>query len=132
MSLMSVTVETRELLAALDRLGERVERHIEAAAKVTAENIAREARARAARAWMSRSGRTVQGIGIEVARRGPGYVVYAENPEMPNLPVWLETGTARMRARPFFYASAALEEGAYVRRIQAAVQAAIDEGGLGS
>ena len=123
--LLTIDVDTRALLTALDTLGAVVERHVKAAAKVTAENIAREARARVAR----RTGKTASGIGIDVARHDTGWVVFAENENMPGLPGWLEFGTRRMIARPFFFASARLEEGPHDRRMREAIQAAIDEGG---
>lgn len=135
------TPETAALIAALDRLPDVMqERHTKPAAKVTADNIAREARARVRR----RTGRTAAGITVEESHDGQGYVVLpfneqfelaiisAGNDQQPeNLPIWLEFGTRFMTARPYFFASARLEEGAHDRRMRQAIQNAIDDVGLG-
>jgi HK97 gp10 family phage protein len=142
---MTITVDTTALLAALDALPDRVHAHLKAAAKITAENIAREARARVAR----RTGETAAHIRVEETHSGDGYIVWVA-PEvrvshhtMPSgrshtqkvtynaLAGWLEFGTRHMPARPFLFVSARLEEGAHDRRCREAVQAAIDETGLG-
>jgi hypothetical protein len=122
---LTIDVDNRSLLAALDRLGALAEKHVQAAAKETADRIAAEARARVAR----RTGTTAHGIGVDIARVGSGYVVFADRPDNPGLPGWLEFGTERMTARPFLFASARLEEAAHDRRIRQAVQDAIDEVG---
>lgn len=122
-NLLQIDVDARGLIAALDRLGAAAERHVLNAAGVTAARIAQEARSRVARA----TGKTAAGIGIDVAKVGAGYVVFAERPEMPGLPGWLEFGTQHMTARPFLFAAARLEEGAHDRRIREAIHDAIDE-----
>jgi hypothetical protein len=124
-----IDVDTRALLAALDAIPAAVHAHLKAAAKVTADNIAREAKSRVAR----RTGKTGDAITVEEARSGDGYVVFVANAaaDWPNLDIGLEFGTKFMTPRPFLFASAHLEEGAHDRRSRAAVQAAIDEKGLG-
>jgi hypothetical protein len=126
-NLLTIEVDTAALMAALDRIPALVEKHVLIAAEQTAQNVAREARARVARA----TGKTAAGIGIEVAKRGPGYVVFSDRPDQPGLPGWLEFGTKKMAAQPFFFASARLEEGPHDRRMREAIADAIGEGGLG-
>lgn len=122
-SLLTVDVDASRVLAAFDRLGAVAERHVRAAAKETAERIQTEALARVAR----RSGRTAEGIAVELAQVGVGYVVAARRQQMPDLPAWLEFGTKFMTARAFFFAPARLEEGPHLRRLAEALQAALDE-----
>lgn len=124
-SLISISVDPRGAIDALTRLGPAVERHLMTAARVTAEAIKREAQGRVAR----RTGRTQAGITAEPAQDGTGYVVYVQTPEdgWPNLDIGLEFGTKYMSPRPFLHASAQLEQGPHLRRIEDAIQAAIDE-----
>jgi hypothetical protein len=125
----SVDVDTSALFAAIDALPEAVHRHLKAAARVTADNIQREARGRVAR----RTGKTGDAITVEEARNKDGWVVFVANAaaDWPNLDIGLEFGTKYMSPRPFLFASAHLEEGAHDRRSREAIQAAIDEKGLG-
>lgn len=125
----TVEVDTRALVAALDAIPDAVLRHLKVAARITADNIAREARGRVAR----RTGRTGAAITVEEARSGDGYVVFVANAaaDWPHLDIGLEFGTKFMSKRPFLFASAQLEEGSHDRRSREAVQAAIDEMGLG-
>ncbi len=131
-----VTLDTAGLLSALDRLGREAERHLVAAAHVTATNVQSEAQRRVARA----TGETMRGIVVrEGAGHQPGWAVLATNPRMPNLPLWIEKGTKQGKpgshtapARPFFYTSVDLEAGAHDRRMREALQDAIDEQGLGA
>jgi hypothetical protein len=142
---ISIEVDTRALLAALDAIPAEVHAHLKAAAKLTAENIAAEARRRVAR----RTGETAAHIVVEETHSGDGYIVWVEpdvrisSHTMPSgrthtqavsynaLGGWLEFGTRFMSARPFLFASARLEEGAHDRRSREAIQAAIDAHGLG-
>lgn len=139
-ALLKVDVETKGLIAALDSLGASVLKHTKAAARVTAERIVAGARARVRR----RTGRTAAGITAEETYDGTGYVVLpfnaaferalieSGNDQQPaNLPLWLEFGTKKMTAKPFFFAAARVEVGAHDRRMRAAIQDAIDEKGLG-
>lgn len=65
------TLDDTALLAALERLGSSVERYTKPAAKVTAQNVQREAKARVAR----RTGLTAEGIVMREDYAGVGYVV---------------------------------------------------------
>lgn len=103
---------------------------IKAAAKISADSIAREARARLQRQLSGTStGATLRGI--TVRSRGLGWAVLAERDPTPNLPGWLEHGTQHMKARPYFDSSAALETEAHRERIAAAIVAGLSEYGLG-
>lgn len=125
--LLTIDVDPKPVLAAIDRFAKDLEPKLLAPAKETAENIVREAEARVAR----RTGKTAEGIGLEVARIGVGYVVFDDNPDMPGLPGWLEFGTLKMRRREYFFSSARLEEAAHERRMVQAVTDTIQESGLG-
>lgn len=134
---LTATVDAAALLAALDRVPASVARRVKAAAKVTAERIKTEAAARRRRATTG-PGETARRLTVE--ETDTGYLVYVQDPRvlrdgrllsMPNLPIWLEYGTKKMYPRPFLLPAAAIEEGPHLRRIAEAVQAAIDETGLG-
>src|SRR4051812_20964432 len=99
---MTIDVDASGLIAMLDRLGAVAEKHISAAAKTTADAVAREARARVARA----TGDTMRGITIDTAKIPTGYVVFVNQPDNPGLAGWLEFGTKHMRSRPFLFTSA--------------------------
>lgn len=127
--MITISIETRDLIRALESLGPAVERHLREAARLTAERIRDEARARVAR----RTGRTAESLVAEESRDGRGYVVYARLPsEVPtNLDLWLEFGTVKMAPRPFLHPSVDLERPAHDRRLRAAIQQAIAEVGGG-
>ncbi len=126
---VTITVDTAGLLAALDAVGDLIEAYTMPVAKQAAERIAADARARVARS----TGETRSGIHVERSHDGKGYVVmaYDVNRGQPPVDYWLEEGTRFMTAKPFFYASASLEEGAYRRAVAEAIQQAIAEVGLG-
>lgn len=130
---LTITVDTADLLAAIDALPEAVLAKTKAAAEFTAHRIADEARSRVAR----RTGRTAGKIHVEEAHDGSGFVVLpwatleTVDEQSSNLPMWLEFGTKFMTARPYFFIAARLEEGAHDRRMREAIQEAIDEKGLG-
>lgn len=137
--LLTIEVDTRDLIAALDRLGDEAERHVKAAAKVTADRIVAEARRRVARRAdpatrpTDRSGPTADLIRAEETHDGLGYIVLANDPRSrEHVARYLEFGTTHMAARPFFFTSARLEEAAHLRRTEQALQDAIDAVGLGS
>ena len=65
---LTASVESTALIAALDRLGVSVETYTKPTAKITADNIAREAKARVAR----RTGETAAGIVVDEDVLGPG------------------------------------------------------------
>ena len=119
------------LIAALDRLGETVERFILPACLETANAIAREAQARVRR----RTGHTAQQIRVEPMRDGvdTGFIVRANDPATrKHVESWLEFGTVHMTARPFLFPAARLENAAHDRRIRTAIEDAIAEEGLGA
>jgi len=125
---MTIEVDTSALLTALDRLGDRAEALVKAAAKVTAERIEREAERRIRR----RTGETAKHVRVEETYDGKGYVVLTNNPGIRNhVDVYLEFGTEHMQASPFLFTSARLEEGAHLRRVEQALKDAIEEVGLG-
>jgi HK97 gp10 family phage protein len=124
--LMTITVDTRDLFAAMDAMPNVIMAALKANAKVTADNIAREAKARIARA----TGATAEAITVEETHNGDGYVVFVGN-ERTYIGRFLEFGTKFMAARPFLFTSARIEEGSHDRRALEAVQAAIDSKGLG-
>lgn len=145
----TIEVDTRELLAALDALPDLVLSNLKAASKITADNIAREAKGRVAR----RTGETAEGIHVEESYSGDGYVVLMGDAVSPaetksrerrglktaksnlhqtkHTGIWLEFGTKFMTKREFFFPSARLEESAHNRRAREAVQDAINARGLG-
>jgi HK97 gp10 family phage protein len=122
----TITVDTAPLLAALAAIPGAVHAHLKAAARITAEAIATEARARVRR----RTGQTGEAITVEETHTGDGYVIFV-GAGRQHVGSFLEWGTRFMSAKPFLFASARLEEGAHDRRSREAVQAAIDEKGLG-
>lgn len=129
---MTIEIDTKGLIDALTRFaGPVMEKHVKGAAKVTADRVAQIASARAHRD----TGETAESITVEEATVGEGYVVlpwdFGKTSRMPNLPIWLEFGTNKMTAKPYFFAAARMEEGAHGRRISNAIQDAIDEVGLG-
>lgn len=138
---LTIEIDTTALVAAIDRVGAVAERRVLAAAKVTADRIVAEARSRVAR----RTGRTATGITAEVSRDGQAYVVLpfdrdfevallnaGNNQQAENLPLWLEFGTQKMTARPYFFVAARLEESAHLRRVRDAITTALAETGLGA
>ena len=74
--LLSVEVDTNALFDAIDALGVSVDAHVLAAAHVTGDRIAAEARARVRRA----TGETASGITVEEAHVGIGVVVFVDRP----------------------------------------------------
>lgn len=131
--LLKIDADASEVLAAMDRLGDRVASHVKAAAKVTADAIAKETRARIPRraGGPTYSRHTAEGVTVEEAHSGDGYVVFIAQPDMAGLPGWLEFGTKYMPPRPALFASATLERGSHDRRIVEAVNDAIEGVGLG-
>lgn len=133
-----VEMDTAAVLAALDRLGADAAIVVKRASGETANAIVREAFARLERQLgPEATGKTARGIQMKDDRDGGGYIVQSARDPFPMLPVWLEKGTKRGGgthpnvARPYFYASAMLEEGPHRRRLEEALQSAIDNVGLG-
>lgn len=122
-----IDVDTTAVVTAFDTVADAMHANLKAAAKITADNIATEARARVRR----RTGQTGEKITVEETRSGDGYVVYVGDPRT-QVGRYLEFGTKFMDAHPFLFASARIEETAHQNRARDAVQNAIDETGLGS
>jgi hypothetical protein len=123
---MTVDADATALLAALATVPDAVQVALKGAAKVTAEAIALEARARVKR----RTGRTGEAITVEETRNGDGYVVFVGS-DRGHVGSFLEFGTKFMTSRPFLFVSARLEESAHNARARDAVQTAINLTGLG-
>jgi HK97 gp10 family phage protein len=126
MDSLVVAVDDTALLAALHAIPDAVLAHLKPESKVTANNIASEARRRVQR----RTGATSEAITVEETRNGDGYVVFVGKAR-GHVGRYLEWGTTFARAQPFLFASARLEEGAMLGRARLAIQAAIDGEGLG-
>jgi hypothetical protein len=134
-----VTIEANAATAhaAIDRLLELAPARIQAAARISADNIQAEARRRVRR----RTGQTAAGIVVREAPNSTGYQVIAEgapgDPQThrggPAVPVWLEFGATSMRfgPKPFLLVSGKLEAAAHEQRIREALQSAIADAGLG-
>jgi hypothetical protein len=110
---------------------------VKVASRISADNVCAEAKARLQRQLSGTStGVTVENISVKSDRTGWGWIVDAGNPVTPMLDRWLEgrghSGFKNpLRHKPFFWASATLEESAHRARIHAAVQAALSQYGLG-
>ena len=142
-------VDLAPLVKQLEGFADIAERHLDAAAQVTATRVAETARLRVARA----TGDTMRSIRVERAYSGHGYVVLAGTGRADagqvivtpsgghrvapahhrgrHVARYLERGTKHMDARPFMDPAARLEEGAHQRRVQQALDQAITELGLG-
>lgn len=136
--MMTIDVDASDLIRAFDRLGDEADRHVKAAARVTADRIVSEAKRRVARRAdpstrpPDRSGPTADMIRSEETYDGKGYIVLANDKKSrAHVAQWLEFGTSHMSPRPFFFSSARLEEAAHLRRTEQAVRDAIDGVGLG-
>jgi len=144
MDRVTVTLEAASLMAAIASLGPTADRACRAAARQTAERIKVEAKRRVRR----RSGNTAAGIYMDDDYKKTGYVVLtadaradagqkqANGKRAPryhkelHVGTYLEYGTDKMSAKPFFYESARLEENAFNRRLSEQLQYALDQSGL--
>jgi len=106
---------------------EDVRTRTKAAAALSADNTVREAQARVAR----RTGDTLRSIHKEDTHDGAGYVVLVTRNPLPNLPYWLEYGTVAMTAKPFLWASVALEAGPHEQRMADAIRDGLAAAGYG-
>lgn len=135
----SIDVESAAVIAELTTLGDAAQPYINEAAHESADSIVREAQSRLERKLSGTStGATIAGIHDQPAYDGNGFVVISSREPMGNLPLWLEKGTkkgqAGSHASPalsYFYSAAQLEEGPHLRRIEDALQHAINDKGLG-
>lgn len=128
---LNISVDSAALLAALDRVGKGVEKHLKDAAEETAYRIRDEQRRRIAR----RTGDTAARLIVEETYDKTGFAVLDDNQGLrrgdADIERFLERGTRYMVARPFFDNAAKIEEEPHRRRVDAAVQKAIEEQGLG-
>lgn len=140
MAKFSMKVDASKVLDALDHIMPEIEARCLQASYVSAVHIKYDAQARVARRTSGKKttsdptgkgGLTARGIAIERSRVVTGYIVRANRPEMPNLPLWLEKGTVHMKARPFLVPAAQLEAGAHERRIREAIDGAIEDAKMG-
>ena len=127
---LTVTVEYETLKETLTALPARLKPFVAAAARVSADHIANEARARLQRQIRPEATETVASIRVVSDRTGWGWRVVAGKASFPMVAVWLEHGTRHQRARPFLYPSARLEEAAHTRRIEAAIRVGLAEQGF--
>ena len=122
----TVDVDASALLDLLARVGPSIAFHARDVARDTAARITAEASARVAR----REGKTAAGIHFELTRDGQGYVVMAYEPDrQPPVDKYLESGTKFMLPQPFFFASAALEEGPHLKRLETRAQEVLSDRG---
>jgi hypothetical protein len=126
---VTVTVEMDQITQAFDRLGALAHAALSDLARDTANGLKVEMQGRLRR-QTSGTGRTADAI--TVTRTNDGYYT-VESRELGSrpamLPIWLEHGTRHMAEKPYFYGSVQLEHGTYLRRVEHALQRAID--GLG-
>ena len=125
--MLTIELDTTAFEAGLVQLQTEMALETKAASEVTAAAIVREAQGRVAR----RTGKLAAGIHYEPSRDGTGWVVLAVRADRPNVGFWLEFGTRYMTARPFLYASAAVESPGHERRIGDAVETSIQHTGFG-
>lgn len=125
---LTATVDDQAVSRALEQLPAQCQAAVRPIARATAHRIAAEQRRRVRR----RTGHTAAQIRVEDDYAGVGFVVLAHDQAGPPVEQWLEDGTRFMTPRPFFYAPADLEAGAYDRAIRDAIQDVIDTQGMGS
>lgn len=125
-------VEIDGVIRAFRALPDRLEPKLDRLAEAAAERVANDARSRLDRALgEGATGKTREGIAVERARNGRGYVVVARRNPYPSLPNWLDKGTQHMAARPFFDVAARLEAETYRRQVLQVIRDEADEIGLG-
>jgi hypothetical protein len=131
---LAVSIDPNRLAEQLDgvTLTNVLKPFVKGASRISADHVRDDAKERLERQLSGTStGVTVANITVRSDRTGWGWLVDAGNPVTPMLDRWLEHGTKKMHARPFFYESAKLEEAAHRDRIRGAVQAALSQYGLG-
>lgn len=121
-----IEIDHADLFAALDAIPDAIAGGLKAEARLTAEHMQTEQRARIKR----RTGQTAAAITVEETRRGDGYIVYVAGARHP-VGFFLQYGTRFMRGDDFFFAAARIEEAAHDRRSRQAIQDAIETHGLG-
>jgi hypothetical protein len=152
---MKIDVDARGMLRALDRLGDLATDEVFAAVMETAEAVSDEMVSRINRQTRG-EGVTAGNVSIGVVGPGQGraasgkarhrgklfnlpskedaleegiFVDIEPYRRPANLPGWLEFGTVHMLARPFFFASAEVEEGPHRRRLATALANAARKAG---
>lgn len=125
--MFSASVDASVVIAMLDRMAESADFVCREVGRETAKNIVAEAQRRVRRA----TGDTADEIHFELTRDGQGYVVlgYQQGVGEGVVDKYLEFGTKYQYARPFFFSSAQLEEGAHMRRLTARIQEWLDQVG---
>lgn len=113
---LTITVQSAELIAMLERLGPSADFVAKEVGLDTAKRIVAEAKTRVARA----TGKTASGIHWELTRDGKGYIVlaYTAGAQPDPIDIYVERGSRYMYARPFFFASAELEAPGHLRRLE--------------
>src|SRR3990167_10418682 len=103
MDSFSATVDASAVLALFDRMGPSMEYLAREVARDTATRIVQEAKARVRRA----TGETASEIHWELTRDGKGYIVLAYDTGINQtfVETFLEYGTSKMFARPYFFGS---------------------------
>lgn len=127
----SVTVDVQDgISAALDRLGDAAAPLLLAVAKESAESIKADVQARIRR-QTNGTGRTANAVTVDQVEGG--YRVHSGDMQdrAANLPTWLEYGTKHMTPKPAWNAAILLQQGTHMRRLEDAMQAAIDGLGVG-
>src|SRR6266700_2374740 len=119
-------LDTSALVKALDRIPDAILVKTRAASRISAEHIQREIRA-----WLERmthgTGQTADHITVEDSHSGHGAVIFANAKRSDgrgtrlHVPRWLEYGTTRLAARPFFFLFVHMEEAAHAQRIRTAM-----------
>jgi hypothetical protein len=110
----TISVDSKALLAMMDRVGPSLDFHCRDVARETAKVIAARATARVRR----RSSATASGIHWDLSKDGKGYVVlaYTAGKQAP-VDRYLEYGTKYSLARPFWWTAALAEAGPHMQRL---------------
>ena len=143
---MKIALDAELALRALGQVGDRANQWISVASEETAKRVVEEALRRVARSGLPHKGDDIPTwtkIHYEKAKSGIGHVVMAYDAggkgsggrgTQYHVDIWLERGTSSgrgrssgMRAQPFLWVSAELEEGAHLRRMQEAFMSGMDE-----
>lgn len=142
---ITATLESDQVKASLQRLGETTMLRAKTAAKETADAVQLEARSRLRRQLLRPTGVAEAGIIVEDALHfglmEVGWIVksvYHDERFMYNVPIWIERGTKRGKPgshdsapRPYFWPSVKLEIANHERRIAEAMDESIQAEGLG-
>lgn len=126
---VTVTIEHDTITTAFARLGDVAHSALAAVARDTATRLKEDMQSRLRRQTHG-TGKTADAIAAFRTDDGFYRVTSGDMGLRPaNLPIWLEFGTKYMTPKPYFYGAIQLEQGAYLRRVEAALEDAIS--GLG-